>query len=98
MSFDAHTLLARFVTGEHGPDGLQGTIAAAKALLAQRVTVFALDAEQTQKLQAWDDALPDEYTGAVGGRLSFTFVPTSIGTFVTVHDCITQTELDLSQV
>lgn len=95
---NAQTLLARFVTGDHGPDGLQGTIAAAKDLLAQRIMVFALDAEQTRKLNAWDDALPDADPGAVGGRLSFTFVPTSIGTFVTVTDCISQTELDLSDL
>lgn len=36
------------------------------------------------------------YTGVTGGNLSFTFVPTTLGTVIRVRDSITGAEIDLS--
>ncbi len=61
-------------------------------------TEFILNVEQIKKLNDWSETLPDVYTGAVGGRFTYSFTPTSIGTFITVTDCITKKELDLSDL
>jgi hypothetical protein len=57
---------------------------------------FTLTNKQKEKIKAWMDSIPnpDEYTGAIGGRFSFIFIPTSIGTVVIVTDSISKTELD----
>jgi hypothetical protein len=59
---------------------------------------FSLDADETKKYLAWDEAhhqkdvckyfddgkSPECPVGAIGGRVSFHFTPTGIGTVVTV--------------
>lgn len=44
----------------------------------------------------WESGYP--YTGAIGGSLAFTIVPTSIGDLVTVRDSVTGMVLDLSEL
>lgn len=61
-------------------------------------TEFSLSESQIKKLNEWSKTLPDAYTGAVGGRFTYSFTPTSIGVFITAQDCITKKELDLSEV
>lgn len=58
--------------------------------------MFNLDTDQRAKLEAWVAALPPAKTGCIGGRLTYHFTPTSIGDVVKVSDCITKTEIDLS--
>jgi hypothetical protein len=65
---------------------------------------FELDADQEKAFQAWERANNEElaaqgtstYTGALGGRFTFSFSHTSLGTVVKVRDDLTKTELDLS--
>lgn len=38
----------------------------------------------------------DVYTGAIGGRYTYSFTPTSLGTVVKVYDAITKETIDLS--
>lgn len=62
------------------------------------ITEFSLNATQIKKLNEWYNTLSDSYTGAIGGRLTFSFTPTSIGTFVFVKDLVTRKELDLTDI
>lgn len=59
-------------------------------------TQFGLDADQEKKLNQWYAQLKEEYTGAIGGRLTFCFTPTGIGTVVIVKDAVTKKEIDLT--
>lgn len=60
--------------------------------------MFALNAEQVAKANAWiTEKLKDKaYTGAAGGRFTYEFTPTGIGTFITLRDFITKDNIDLS--
>lgn len=62
------------------------------------MTTFELSMEQLQQFEEWKNAHKWVPTGAVGGRYSFTFTPTGIGTFITITDCITKQTLDVSDV
>jgi hypothetical protein len=59
---------------------------------------YEFSVEQNKKLRAWIAKLPPAPSTAVGGRLSYNFVPTSIGTLITVNDCVSGEELDLSDM
>lgn len=61
--------------------------------------MFTLDKDECKKLNEWLDALtPDKnaYDGAIGGRLTYSFTPTSIGTIVKVKDNMSGSEIDLT--
>lgn len=45
--------------------------------------IFVITEEQRKKIQEWDKC-KGKYAGAIGGRLSYTFIPTSIGEILTV--------------
>ena len=47
---------------------------------------FYLDKDQEQQLDEWIKTLPPIAQTAIGGRLTFSFTPTSIGDIVTVED------------
>lgn len=57
---------------------------------------FEIDEEQLKKIQEWKNTLKVEYTGAIGGRFTYEFTPTGIGTAITVKDCVTDQSLDVS--
>ena len=57
---------------------------------------FSLDEEQLEKLNKWILGLPKAYEGAIGGRLTYSFTNTSLGTVTTVTDCISGETIDLS--
>jgi hypothetical protein len=66
---------------------------------------FELYPDQIAKINEWMKKLsakyPDKvnaYTGAIGGRFSYTFFPCSIGEIVTVTDGLTGEKLDISDV
>ncbi|GAB6549325.1 hypothetical protein bcgnr5378_07600 [Bacillus cereus] len=44
---------------------------------------FVVTEEQRKQIQEWDKC-KGKYAGAIGGRLSYTFTPTSIGEILTV--------------
>ena len=57
---------------------------------------FYLTEKQQQKLNDWILHHEDVYTGAIGGRYTYEFTPTSIGIAVWVRDAITKEKIDLS--
>jgi hypothetical protein len=68
------------------------------------ITEFSLTNEELERIKEWDNTHEctikrkhnmDRYVGAIGGRLSITFIPTSIGTFITVKCCCGE-ELDVA--
>lgn len=57
-----------------------------------------LDKEQREKLDSWDKNHNCEfkgYSGAIGGRLTYCFTPTSLGTIVVV-ECECEDKIDLT--
>lgn len=56
--------------------------------------VFILNSEQVTKLNEWFLGLKKRYEGAIGGGLSYTFIPTGLGVIVKVK--YFDEELDLS--
>jgi hypothetical protein len=64
-----------------------------------QVYTFCLNEQQAQQFEAWWQAQrqkTDAYTGAIGGRWTFAFTPTSLGIAVTVRDALTNEEIDLT--
>lgn len=59
---------------------------------------FTLNDKEEKLYEEWLSNLPDPliYTGAIGGRIVFTFCHTSIGTVAEVRDDITGLECDLT--
>jgi hypothetical protein len=57
---------------------------------------FELSEEQKAKLKEWMDKKPKEYTGAIGGRYTYSFHPTSLGVVVKVTDELKKDEIDLT--
>jgi hypothetical protein len=62
--------------------------------------MFNLDKEQQQKLSDWqaeqDTLLESTYAGAIGGRFTYSFTPTSLDTIVKVTDGLTNNTIDLT--
>ena len=69
--------------------------------------MFTLSKNQDQKLQAWLQVVEEKaraltnsthvYYGAVGGGLTYTFTPTSIGVIIIVKEHFTQEQIDLTE-
>lgn len=62
--------------------------------------MFELSQEQKKKLEEWKKNLkPPEgsYSGAIGGRFTYLFTPTSLGVVIVVQDSMSKTEIDLSE-
>lgn len=57
---------------------------------------FQLTDEQTKKYNDWAKTHTKIYTGAIGGRYTFSFHQTSVGVITKVFDEITKETLDLS--
>ena len=61
------------------------------------MTKFALDSSQIAKLEEWFKTKDlTEYTGAIGGRFTFSFTPTSLGDVVIVSDNLKKDEINLT--
>ncbi len=58
--------------------------------------MFSLDKAQAAKMTEWANKHKKVYTGAIGGRYTYSFTPTSIGLVVKVKDAITGEEIDLT--
>lgn len=57
---------------------------------------FELTPEQIEKLLEWQLQKEEEYGGAIGGRWTYSFTPTSLGIVVKVRDAIDKSEIDLT--
>lgn len=57
---------------------------------------FTISDDQLKKLAAWMAAKPKKYTGAIGGRFTYSFHPTSLGVIIKVKDETDRTKIDLS--
>ncbi len=58
--------------------------------------MFSLSDKQLDKLHEWTKTKDMTiYTGAIGGRFTYCFTPTSIGVFIKVQDFIDKTEISL---
>jgi len=62
--------------------------------------IFKLNEEEELKLAMWleelEPKIKDKYTGAIGGSLTYSFTPTSIGCVVKVEEVITREVIDLT--
>lgn len=59
--------------------------------------MFKLTKEQNKKLNKWlNENNPDAYSGAIGGRITYMFTPTSLGLAVQAQDNLTKEILDLT--
>ncbi len=72
--------------------------------------MFNLNKEQLKKLDRWNKDQEnivrqtqklkpneDPYYGAIGGQLTYSFTPTSLGVIEKIHHCVTKNELDLTE-
>jgi hypothetical protein len=57
---------------------------------------FKLTEEQVIKIEDWKKTLPVAATGAIGGRIEYSFVMTHIGVVAKVRDLVSQKELDIT--
>ena len=57
---------------------------------------FELSESEHAKAKEWIESKPKTYGGAIGGRFSYVFTPTSIGTSVKVVDNLDKSELDVT--
>lgn len=59
--------------------------------------VFSLTLQQEEKLAAWTKKKDmSKYTGAIGGRFTYSFTPTNLGIVVKIKDELDQTEVDVT--
>ena len=59
--------------------------------------MFDLTKEQCEKLAEWKKTKNlDKYVGAIGGRFTYSFCPTSLGIITIVTDDLDKTEIDLT--
>lgn len=62
-------------------------------------TNFSLSDEDFAKVSTWLAGLKEKkprHCGAIGGAITYSFTPTSLGTIVKLHDSVTGEELDLT--
>lgn len=64
--------------------------------LSKYMMNFQITDDQQDKIVEWLNTLPEIATGAIGGRLTYQFTPTSIGLVTKVIDGCTKEELDLT--
>lgn len=75
--------------------------------MSEKGMIFTLTSEQVEKFETWakeqDEKVaakqkkPYPNYGACGGAYKFTFIPTSLGEIVKVHNSMTKETLDLSE-
>ena len=56
---------------------------------------FELTEEEEKKFDEWRKSTGEVYVGAIGGAYEFSFIPTGLGTIITIK-CADGTELDLT--
>lgn len=58
---------------------------------------FLINNEQMKRLGQWMADKPKKYTGAIGGRFTYSFHPTALGVIIKVKDEVDGSEIDLSE-
>ncbi len=58
---------------------------------------FQFSASQEKKILAWTSTLPPVFTGAIGGRFTYSLTPTERGNIVKIKDAVTKEELDVTE-
>jgi hypothetical protein len=58
---------------------------------------FEISDEQLNKIKSWTDTHQSCYTGAIGGRYTYCFSPTSLGVILNVKDIVTGNEIDVTE-
>ncbi len=58
--------------------------------------MFDLTKEQIEEINKWMDKCGSGATGAIGGRYTYSFTPTSLGLVVKVEDALTGKKLDVT--
>lgn len=60
--------------------------------------MYNITEKQQLTIKKWiDDLTVDSvFTGAIGGRFTYLFTPTSFGTILVVRDSVTKKELDVT--
>lgn len=59
---------------------------------------FPISKEEEKKINEWMRSLPPAGTGAIGGRFTYKFTPTSIGVIGTIVDGITGKEFNFQEL
>lgn len=58
---------------------------------------FGIDKAEYAKFKEWKDKKDlEKYTGAIGGRFTYEFTPTSLGIVIKVRDSMDKDEIDLT--
>ena len=57
---------------------------------------FEIDEDGVRQIKEWRKTLPPGLYGAIGGRLSFTFTPTSLGEIIVVKDAVSGSEINIT--
>lgn len=58
--------------------------------------MFELDKDQSKKISKWIKHFDKVYEGAIGGRFTYMFTPTSLGIVIKVQDGVTRDILDVT--
>jgi len=59
--------------------------------------MFNLTKEQMEKLNKWLESNPPVARGAIGGSITYSFTPTSLGVVVKVKNDLSGAEIDLTE-
>ena len=97
---EKRNMMEKIMIAEHGQD------------FDKDKSIFAVNKAEQAVIDAWVESLKpeimaiqgnsspfkdgDPYYGAVGGGLTYSFIPTSMGTIITVKESITEKELNVS--
>ena len=57
---------------------------------------FTLNREENRRIMDWVAALPEGKYGSIGGRITYSFTPTSLGLITVVTDGLSGAELNLT--
>lgn len=61
------------------------------------MNTFKLSNEQIVKVNEWMSKHVAQYTGAIGGRYTYSFCPTTLGVLVKITDSVTNEILDVTE-
>jgi len=57
---------------------------------------FEIDEDGISQIKEWVETLPTGPYGSIGGRLSYTFTPTSLGVITVIKDAMSGEEINIT--